>query len=270
VNLGRPTADSVVDYLTHQPWFDQPQMIVELGARDCEDSAVMAAAWPAATIHAFECNPTTLPQCRSAARFEPRIVLHEQAVTDANGAVTFMQIDTDRTRTSWPDGNPGASSLLAARPDYPVEAYVQRPIQVQGIRGDDALRTHPGTIDLLWMDLQGAELLALRGFGTRLRDVRAVFTEVNIHSPYIGAAAFADLDRHLRSAGLSPWKILALDYFQGEVLYVRRSLFASRGSAAIRSIWVRLRCSAAAAWLARAGRVVTARVGRPRHAIDTA
>lgn len=53
------------------------------------------------------------------------------------------------------------------------------------------------TFNFLNLDLQGAELMALRGLGERLSDVDYIYTEVNKKDVYQGCAKVEELDRFL-------------------------------------------------------------------------
>lgn len=55
--------------------------------------------------------------------------------------------------------------------------------------------------NFLNMDLQGAELLALRGAGQLLEHIDYVFTEINVDELYVGCARLPELDTHLGSFG---------------------------------------------------------------------
>ena len=167
------------------------QTIMELGARDCGETLDFHAAFPNAEIYAFECNPATLPLCRRAVAGQSRIHLIEKAVTDHDGEVTFFPIDQEKTITGQADGNPGASSLFLASPDYPEEKYVQGKIVVEAT----SLKTFMAqggieAIDLMWMDLQGAELMALRGMRERLRDLKLIHLEVEFFEIYRDSPCF--------------------------------------------------------------------------------
>jgi FkbM family methyltransferase len=178
--------------------------IVEVGARDCRETLGFRALFPQAAIYAFECNPTTLPRCRDAVRGLPRVTLIEKAVSDRSGPVSFFAIDTERTITGVADGNPGASSLLRASGKYELETYVQNEIPVQAITLAEFMRDHGiAGIDLLWMDIQGAELMALQGLGPRLADVKLMHLETEFIEIYRGQPLFADLRRYLAERGFS-------------------------------------------------------------------
>ena len=74
-------------------------------------------------------------------------------------------------------------------------------------------------VDLLTMDLQGAELLALRGAEGTLRTVRFVYTEVNVAELYEGCAQIDELDRQL--AGFRRQETALTPHGWGDAFYVR-------------------------------------------------
>jgi FkbM family methyltransferase len=57
--------------------------------------------------------------------------------------------------------------------------------------------------NFLNMDLQGAELLALRGGEELLRSIDYIFTEINVDELYIGCARLPQLDDYLARAGFA-------------------------------------------------------------------
>ena len=55
--------------------------------------------------------------------------------------------------------------------------------------------------DFLNMDLQGAELLALRGMGEMLRKFKYLYLEVNWQELYKGCGMYRDIDKYIESFG---------------------------------------------------------------------
>ena len=62
-------------------------IIFEVGARYCLDTLGFNKLLPKARIFAFECNPRTLPVCRTAVKNIKNITLIEKAVSDKIGKV---------------------------------------------------------------------------------------------------------------------------------------------------------------------------------------
>ena len=172
--------------------------IIELGARDCKETLLFEKNYPSAKILAFECNPTTLPICRQRITGKSRITLFEKAISETNGKISFYPIDPEKTKTTWSDGNPGASSLFKASGNYPIEKYVQHEIIVDSIRLDSIFVSEAiNEVDLLWMDIQGAELMALKSIGQYLKDVKTIHTEVEFMEIYSNQPLFEEIKEFL-------------------------------------------------------------------------
>ncbi len=177
-------------------------IVYDCGSRDALDGLELAIAIGAKELHIFECNPPAVEICRkNVIRHKPEgltVFINDCAISDKPGPVSFFPIDTRRTITPHPDGNPGASSLLQADPKYPNETYVQSKITVRATTLDAYCVFHRPP-DLLWMDLQGAELMALMGGRHALKNTRIVHTEVAFRPTYQNQVLFWELDNHLRS-----------------------------------------------------------------------
>src|SRR6185295_12468113 len=149
-----------------------------------------------------------------------RIKVVAKAINSHSGRCAFYPIDPGRTVTSWADGNPGASSLFVATGDYPAEKYVQNEVEVDCVRLDD-LCSEQGidTIDLIWMDLQGAELLALQSAGSLLDNVRYIYTEVSHRPIYSGQCLFDEVDAFLAKRGFRRCTKVDRTRWQQDIIY---------------------------------------------------
>ncbi len=196
------------------------RVVFDVGARDCTESAGFASAYPGATVFAFECNPAMLPQCRAAAAAEARIVLTEKAASDQSGRLAFFPINQALTGTGIAAGNPGASSLFQATGAYPEERYVQDRVEVDAIRLDEFCAAHSvADIDVLWMDVQGAELLVLRGLGGLLARVKFIHVEAEFFEIYRGQALFPEIDALLRAAGFTLAGFTSYSQYAADAFY---------------------------------------------------
>jgi len=131
--------------------------IIDIGAYDCAESLTFTSLFPNAIVTAFECNPYLIDKCK----VNERINLIQKMVTDTPENNKF-NICTD-----------GLSSLCLPR----YEQY--NTIEVETIRMDEHL--DDSKIDLVWIDVQGAELNVLRSFGDKLKNVSTFYCEVDIH-----------------------------------------------------------------------------------------
>jgi FkbM family methyltransferase len=123
------------------------------------------------------------------------IHLERSAVTTSDGPVTFYSFDLTKYN------NMGASSMLkidfkqrdSRDGDYGLP-NPQKAIQVPGIRLDTFMtKNGVSAIDLLCMDLQGYELMALHSLGTQIRNVKYIITECQMKTTYTGGVDWKDL-----------------------------------------------------------------------------
>lgn len=205
--------------------------IVEIGARDCKETVAFDLLLPGSKIFTFECNPETLPQCRRAVAGRKNIQLIEKAVTDAEGTITFHQINHEKTITNHPGGkNPGASSIFEANQEYPVEKYFQNKIIVptttlKKFSEENKVKN----IDLLWMDIQGAELLAMMGAGDFLEKVSLIHLETEFFQIYKNQPLFPELRSFLNERGFRLYTFTAMGQFSGDAVFLNTNIIEERG-----------------------------------------
>ncbi len=176
--------------------------IFEFGSRYGEDSTEFAKILYKmgidSHIWSFECNENTLPRCRAAVSKYPNITLTESAISQSNDFISFYKINAKKTKTTHSDGNQGASSTLKVSGKYPIEQYVQDEVRVKSIRLDTFMKNNNiNKIDILWMDIQGGELEALKSLGDRIYDVKLIYTEVEFMEMYENQPLFNDINGYL-------------------------------------------------------------------------
>lgn len=213
----------------------RPSIIFDVGARDGKESIEFSLKFPEARVVAFECHPDLLPRCRTALAGHPRIELAPFAVSKRSGTIAFYPIDHARSRVKSPDGNPGASSILRASGKYPSESYVQSETVVSSIRLDDFCDrnqiSHP---DLIWMDIQGAELEALQSLGARLDRAAMMHIEVEFMEIYSGQPLFRDIRAFLRAKDWTFAGFTSYSRYFADAIFVNTRLFEEKAIACAR------------------------------------
>lgn len=164
---------------------DRVRTVFEVGAADGRDSLRYAELFPAAKVFAFEPVPESFAQLAAKAATCPRISGFNVAIADRPGSAEFHL-------SNWID----ASSLLKAKATGSTfDAYQasSRSITVQVDTLDGVCRREGVEhIDLLKMDVQGAELRILEGAAETFARgaVDMVYSEVHFMESYEGAARF--------------------------------------------------------------------------------
>jgi FkbM family methyltransferase len=165
-----------------------PQIILDVGSRDLDQSIEFSKTFPTSTIHAFEPNPTQYNICEEKSKLHPNVHVHQFAIGDNNGKLDFYLTL----------GNIGASSLLKPI-DVPFASTQEcQKISVDCIRLDEWLaKNEIKSVDILWMDTQGVELLALKGMGDFLKNVKFIHCEASVSPYYEGHILKTDLEDFL-------------------------------------------------------------------------
>lgn len=189
--------------------------IFDLGARDLRESIWFSKVYPSSMVHAFECNPDMIQLIKSTYTY-PGVIFNSLAINSYNGACEFHKVNQEKTKTKnglpdyiKRDGNPGASSLYKSTGSI----YENDVIKVDCMRLDRYMEANElRSIDLLWMDIQGAELTALQSLGNKISDVKIIHTEITRGQPeYEGQAMFDDVNNFLTDNGFVLHSVDAID-----------------------------------------------------------
>ena len=164
--------------------------VFDLGANAGAMSTGYRARFPSATVHAFEPFSETFRTLASATAHDPKIKANQLAVGKTSGRATFYITNSHFSNSLLPPSSAAAEFL----PDSLIGKAGS--IEVESTTLDDyCAREGIASIDLLKMDIQGGELLALKG-ATRLLDAHAIeliYLEVNFAPFYDGQASFAEI-----------------------------------------------------------------------------
>lgn len=104
--------------------------------------------------------------------------------------------------------------------------YVYKKIQLKSIRLDTLIKTEKINIsnyNFLNLDIQGAELLALKGMSNNLNHVDYIYTEVNVADVYKGCSKLDDLDIFLLDYGFKRVELKMTPYEWGDAFYIKEN-----------------------------------------------
>ncbi len=122
-------------------------------------------------------------------------------------------------------GNKGCSSLL--KPQGRFESWHRKTIKVDTSRLDTLLEENNfnfGDFQLLDMDIQGAELMVLKGATKLLENVLYVTSEATWKNPdYVDNVMFDELESYLNSFGFQHVETFEHTSDWGDVLFVKKN-----------------------------------------------
>ncbi len=165
-------------------------------------------------ITIFECSKRYIETLRKKFKANSRIKIITKAVSDKSGFANFFE--TNKV---------GSGSLLTvgelAKKSYGMkqaESFLVETITLDEILDDV-------DIDMLQIDVQGAELKVLNGANNIIKKTKSIFLEISIlPSLYVGSAQFKEIDDKLKSHGFL-LILLGTDVnFTGNALYVNLNL----------------------------------------------
>jgi FkbM family methyltransferase len=208
----------VTEHLRDFPSF-RPRVIAHIGAHLAEELSDYEAAAPE-TIVWVEADPELYARLVAGveARKSPRVrhVCVNALITDVAGEpVRFYHFSNDgqsssifraaeNLRLNWPEVHETGRELLLC------SDTLANVLAAAGIA--------PEHLDLLVLDVQGAELLALQGCGPYLDHVKFLEVEASTIPIYEGAPLFRELDPWIAARG---FRRLSVVSFHGDAVYTR-------------------------------------------------
>lgn len=238
-------------------WGMSPRTILHVGAHEAEEMAAYDShGWGSERTVWVEGQPELAARLseRLAGRAHHRII--HAVAWDAVEAVTFYRTNNSQSSSALP--------LKLHSAEYP-SIVVAEESRVTTSRLDEVLsedRILDLGIDFANLDIQGAELRALKGLGHHLSHVGAVYSEVNIAELYEGCATLRELDGFLHKHGFVLVDIRLTDARWGDALWLpKRSLplpqrLARRLVVELRVLEARCRSSARKVRRATRGRIL--------------
>lgn len=172
-------------------------VILDIGANDGSTTHRILQLIPDATIHCFEPDPRAIRQAEDRLR-GTTAHLHRIALADRDGDAVFHQSGGTPPRRSepLPEGWTQSGSLrppLTHRDRWPWVTFDHR-IQVPTRTLDSwAAETGIDRVDLIWMDVQGAEDLVIAGGRGLLQHTTWLYTEYSDDEWYEGQRTLAEL-----------------------------------------------------------------------------
>ncbi len=192
-------------------WNVRPRGVLHIGAHDGEeDLQYRRAGW--GDVVWVEAMPDKARALEARFKNDPTRQVVTALAWDSSGEEMVFHL-----------ANNGMSSSVfefGTHADHHPEISFEADIRLRSVRLD-AVRGLPLAWDLINLDVQGAELHALRGLGTLILNARWIYTEVNQENVYAGCPLMADLDAWLNPRGFRRIDTVMTQFGWGDALYAR-------------------------------------------------
>jgi FkbM family methyltransferase len=189
---------------------DESIIIFDIGACEGESSIRYSRLFPNANVFGFEPIPTNISlieqniETFGATSVRAIEICLSDSIGEAEFHVSSGKPDEFKNKeVDWEFGNK-SSSLLP--PDKTLETYkwleFKKTIKVKTTRLDTFLSSRNITsVDFAHMDVQGAELMVLRGAGDRISSIKNLWLEVEAIPLYKGQPVKKDIEAFLGKLG---------------------------------------------------------------------
>lgn len=167
------------------------KIICIVGAYHGTEIHRLLSNYPNALIHAFEAHPKHYSVLKDSFKDNSRVILYNKAVSNINGTINFYELSFE-----------GSGSILAFQGEkLGAPCKISETIQVESVILKGYFKNT--IIDLLWIDVQGAELKVLQG--TDIKLCSSMFLEIHTHDfiepwdkeCYKGQCYKEDLEKYL-------------------------------------------------------------------------
>ena len=194
-----------------------PRGVIHIGAHEGHEIEVYRKMGAQSMLF-IEANPIVFERLKRNVVRIPNTQAVNYAISDQNGTVTLHVTSMDQ-----------ASSILRLKLHKEIAPDIKETCQVtvQSRTLDtllQELKLVPSDYNILNMDIQGAELLALKGATNTLKHIQAINTEVEYKELYEGAALIDQLDEFLDYHGFE--RVATTTPYHpswGDAFYMRKS-----------------------------------------------
>lgn len=195
-----------------------PSGIIHIGASEGQElnsyttSGINRMIW-------VEAIPTVFEKLRKNLAPHPQAIAINACVSDVDGKEVNFNITNN-------DGQSSSMFNLHLHKEFHPEVEVRQVIKCTTQRLDSIIKNK--NIDLnkynfLNIDLQGSELLALKGLGQELHKIKYAYVEVNEKELYEGAPLVGEIDAYLAKFGFEGVEVEMTNTFWGDKFYINKN-----------------------------------------------
>lgn len=185
--------------------------ILHIGASECEElQDYLAVGVPKENIIWIEGNDYL---CNKITTRDPKIVIYNATITDTDNQVRDFIVTN----------NFQSSSILELQEHLKEHPHVFETSRkkVVTITIDTLLKDNTIPFNFVNIDIQGAELLALKGMKHTLKDIDYIYLEVNEKHLYKDCALIGEIDEYLKSFNFNRVETKMTQHGWGDAFYVK-------------------------------------------------
>jgi len=196
-----------LNYLVGQTDLSNIKRVLDIGSWHLRQSIEFSNVFKNAKIDAFEPVPESYQFCLNRhvgleEQKKSRIEVHNLALSNSEGEIPFYPVDPNLSSTP----NVGASSMFKFIEGLNGSPFNQNLVQNEILVRANTLdnwckENNVSAVDIMWVDVQGSELLVFQGAENILKNTRIIMTEVGLKPYYQGHTLKQDIDAFLFERG---------------------------------------------------------------------
>lgn len=206
---------------THQPLFEEfnikPTGVLHVGASEGQEAEVYDSLGIKKMVF-IEAIPDVFLKLKQHISKYPHAIALNACISD---------VDDQKVKFNVASNDGQSSSMLefgTHSVEHPNVTFVDQ-IECTTTRLDTLFDTElvdlSNGLDFLNIDLQGCELLALKGMGDLLKQFKWAYLEVNQKELYKGCALVDEVDQYMSNFGFTRVKTRWTDHGWGDSLYIK-------------------------------------------------
>jgi FkbM family methyltransferase len=190
-------------------------IVIEAGSWNGDDTLFFARHCTEGKVFSFEPFPSFFYQSAKKLYGWPNVELAPLALAEKTQPYTLFVSEID--------GNFWCSnSILKPKDHLVVNPHVkfEKEVQVQGINLDDWFQMKGlDHIDMMWLDIQGAEPAVLKAAPNILSRTKFIYTEVSLVELYEGTPVYTEFKKFMESKGFEVMEESLPSADSGDVLF---------------------------------------------------
>ena len=205
-----------VHYLKSHNLVDKNSVVIDIGGASGDTTSYFLKLLPESRVFTFEANPQLAEKIKNKFNNE-KVKVFGIALSDKNTELTFYVTDNSLSSSYKP---------ILKNEQFQTTQSIKVPARTL----DSIMQNEENisTIDILKIDVQGAESDVLNGAGETLKKTKLVIVEQSVRSPYQGASMYFEVDEFLRTANFDLLDIVITYRKDGLVLTEFDSIYINK------------------------------------------
>lgn len=187
-------------------------ILFDVGAHVGESVNYLKRLFPSGQIYSFEPDPASFNQLVANTSTHQNVQCFNLALAAKNGQTKFYRNRIDHTNSLLPVNLNSHDSIYLEKvrrgEEQLEEERFNQPLTVETAKLDDfCAKQRLSRIDLLKLDVQGAEVFVLEGGKTMLNNIGVVVLEVSFFDYYEKSTSFFEIESFLKPLGFRLYAI---------------------------------------------------------------